>query len=90
MSENTYHLGDIVRLSARFELSSVLTDPTAVTLKLIPPSGTAFYVSPITKDSVGLYHYDYTPPILGTYKYRYYGTGAVVAESENTFRIDNN
>jgi len=88
MSENSYHVDDIVRLSARFELSNTLTDPVTVTLKITPPSSVASWLSPVIKDSVGLYHYDYTPPVPGTYKYRFYGAGTVEANAALSFKVE--
>ena len=88
MSENSYHVDDIVRLSARFELSNTLTDPVTVTLKITPPSSVASWLSPVIKDSVGLYHYDYTPTVPGTYKYRFYGAGTVEANAALSFKVE--
>ena len=88
MSPNKYKLGDVVRMSATFELENVLTDPTVVSLKLTPPPGSSSYLSPVVKDSTGKYHYDYTPATTGSYKYRYYGTGTVVAEADAVFYVE--
>ena len=88
MAENTYHVGDKVRMSATFELANVLTDPTTVSLKIIAGEG-SWYASPIVNDSVGKYHYDLIFTLPGTFRYRFFGVGAVTAESEKTFKVEN-
>ena len=50
-------------------------DPTAVTLAIKDPAGAKTAPSPV-KDSVGNYHYDYTPTLPGQYGYAFAGTGA--------------
>ena len=61
-------------------------DPTAVTLAIKDPAGAKTAPSPV-KDSVGNYHYDYTPTLPGQYGYAFAGTGAVVAQVEGTFFV---
>ena len=88
MTGNRYRVGDVVRLSATFELSSVLTNPTTVSLCITAPDGNSGYASPIINDSTGKYHYDFTVPIVGSFKYRFYGTGAIVAQASKSISID--
>lgn len=83
----TYYWGRDVRLSAEFYLSNVLTNPTAVTLTIKPPSGSNIEITNTTNDSTGKYHYDYTPPIAGSYQYQFDGTGAVEASAEGVFSV---
>lgn len=74
-------IGSPVHLTASFYDSStppVLVDPTAVTVTITLPDGTSISPS-ATKDSTGLYHYDYTPTLTGIHQFYFAGTGAVVA-----------
>ena len=87
MAENTYHVGDTIRMSATFELANVLTNPTTISLKITANDG-SWYASPIINDSTGKYHYDLIFTLPGTFKYRFYGTGAVVAEAERSFKVE--
>ena len=82
-----YEFGHAIRLSCEFRLSDVLTDPTAVTLRLTPPQGGSFYASGIVNDSTGKYHLDYVPPVAGPWQYRFRGTGAVEAADEKPFYV---
>lgn len=83
----TYKWNHAVRMSAEFYLSGVLTNPTTVTLSIDSPSGSVITITDATNDSTGKYHYDYTPPIAGSYQYQFDGTGAVVAAAEGSFSV---
>lgn len=78
--------GNEVRLDVTFKVRSTLTDPTTVTLKLLPPGGAITTPSP-TKDSTGIYHYTFTPNVSGTWGVRWEGTGACVAAVESAFTV---
>lgn len=89
-----FTLGSRIRFVGTFTdlIAGVVTDPTAVTLKLHDPTGaeTSFTYSAgqVIRDSVGVYHYDYTPTISGlTWRARWVGTGSVVAATEAQFEI---
>ncbi len=77
-------VGDLVRLSAAFTSSAgVATNPTAVSLRVINPAGVEVDPDPTpTNDGAGAYHYDLTVTLAGTWRYRFAGTGAVVAAEE--------
>lgn len=77
-------VGDLVRLSAAFtDSAGVAADPTAVTLRLIDPTGVEVDPAPTpTHDGTGAYHYDLAIDAAGIWVYRYAGTGAVVAAEE--------
>ena len=73
-------LGSLIRLKATFtDSTGAAVDPGAVTVAITDPTGTAVAGSPFAanKDSVGNYHYDYTPTSLaGVYQFYFIGTGA--------------
>ena len=84
---NAYYPNNLIRLSAAFTVAAVASDPSTVSLKVKDPSGAVTtYASPV-KDSVGNYHQDVTATIVGVWYYDWIGTGAIIAESENTFTI---
>ena len=72
----------------------VLTDPaTSVKISITDPVGTLVVTAAtMTKDSVGVYHYDYTPAVdalLGTYKIKYTATdGTRVTIQNDTFLLE--
>ena len=83
---NSYLVGNIVRLSGAFYVSTVLTDPTVITLDVRAPSGTVTnYVvagGQIVRDGTGLYHYDLTLSAPREWWYRWTGTGTCPAVGE--------
>jgi len=91
MAVNTYDKGDTIRLKAEFKVSSVLSDPTTVTLKVKSAVGvTSTYTygaGEITKDAVGVYHKDVSVDDDGVWYYRFIGTGAVAAAGEYQFEV---
>jgi hypothetical protein len=86
-SPNTYDKGDLVRLTATFTVSSAVTDPTTITLKVQDPSGNeatyTYALAQVTKVSTGVYRYDLTIDEAGYWTWRWAGTGTVVAASES-------
>jgi hypothetical protein len=85
---SNYLLGNVIRLSVSFkDLAGVAADPTTVVLTVKRRTSTNETLTP-TKDSVGNYHYDYTPAAAGAYFYRFNGTGALVAATQGQFTID--
>lgn len=83
------YIGNIIRISGAFtDVNGAAVDPTTVTLRIKPPSGSTVVVTNATKDSVGNYHYDYTPTLKGKHYYRWEGTGACVTANEGDFQIE--
>jgi hypothetical protein len=91
MAVNTYDKGDAVRLKATFTVSSVVTDPTTVTLKVKDSDGTistyTYAGGTITKLSTGIYYKDVTVSNDGIWYYRFEGTGSCIAAGENSFEV---
>ena len=87
----TYDKGDLLRLTGTFNnASGTATDPTAVTLKVKAP-GTAlatytYALSQVTKSTTGVYYKDISLATVGTWFYRWEGTGAVESATEGVVR----
>jgi hypothetical protein len=77
----SYAVGSVVRLPATFrDATGALYSPTTVTATVTKPDGSSTTSSPITADSTGIYHYDYTTTTLpGLYPHYFSGTGGGVA-----------
>ena len=88
---NVYDVGDSIRLAASFNIKNVLTDPSSVTLKVQDPSENedsyTYGAAQITKDATGQYHKDITLDEVGTWYFRFEGTGAAVAAGEGNFEV---
>lgn len=87
-------LGDEQRLSAAFKTAAdgSPVDPTGITLTIQPPNGSADTVAiwpagTIVKDSVGNFHYDFTPMIAGVWQFRWVASGSVVAQLGGSFNV---
>ncbi len=88
-----YQPGDTVRLSTLFEVGSVATDPTAVTLVVREPDGTETtydYPVPatISRDSAGNYHRDIFAGSAGLWSWKWTGTGAAAGIDEGSFTVE--
>jgi hypothetical protein len=89
---NSYDVGDLVRLSATFEVSDVATNPTATTFKIKVPSGTVTtYVygtdAQLVRDSTGHFHVDWSVTESGPHYWRMAGTGSAQAAEESAFFV---
>lgn len=91
MAYNSYNLGTAVTVSATFSVSSTNTDPTTITLEITDPSGNTdtytYGAAQVTKDGTGLYSKQITPDEAGLWKYRWVGTGTVIAANSYKFRM---
>ena len=85
-TDNTYDIGDLVRVSAVFTNAAGSASDTTVALKLMKPDGTTSTPTP-THDSTGNYHYDVSVDQAGKWYYRYEGTGVVQTASEGSFLV---
>ena len=88
---NTYDKEDLIRLTGNFAISSVLTDPLAVTLQIIAPdraAGTYTYAGgQVTKSATGIYYRDISLDQVGRWDYRFEGTGTVQAAADGMFLV---
>lgn len=89
---NQYPVSTQARIKGSFlgiGAGSGQVDPTTVTLTLTDPYGNQSVLTTPTviRDGVGVYHYDLTINIPGTYAYRWQGTGAVIAASNTGYLV---
>lgn len=87
-----YILGTTLTLYTRFKVGGVYTDPTTVKFTAKSPHGTlTTYVYPtdteIVKESTGKYKIDFQPDKVGTWHYRFEGTGTAKGVSEGCIQI---
>jgi uncharacterized protein YfaS (alpha-2-macroglobulin family) len=84
-----YRVGDLVRLTAVFtsNITGLPADPSAVTFSVQDPRGAITTPSP-THDSTGIYHYDLTVALPGSYRWAATGTGNVQVSGEGSFPVD--
>lgn len=94
---NAYNYGTQIRFTVVFTsaLTGALEDPTNVILGVQyagnPPTQFSTGSGQVIRDSLGNYHYDYTPSAGGSYLYCWQGTGAVIAATANIpFTVDDN
>lgn len=88
----TYEVGDESTLAATFkDAAGTPTDPTAVTLKIKPPSGSVathvYGSSSVVRDSAGAYHFVLALTATGTWHYRWVGTGTLAAAGEGFLSV---
>lgn len=92
----SHPLGQPVRLTwATFSDIDETTpaDPTALTLTVTKPDATTTLLhwptpAEITRDSLGVFHYDYTGATAGTYLFRWVASGAVSSTGTGQFDVD--
>ena len=88
---NEYTIGTAVKMTSTFTVSSTNTDPTTVTLQVTDPSGNTdtytYAGGTVDKDAAGIYSKTITPDEAGYWKYRFVGTGAVVAANSFKFYV---
>jgi len=88
----TYDRGDLVRLTATFQIGGVNTDPTAVYLYIRSATGALTTLQygvdgAIVKSATGVYRYDYSASAAGNVTYRWAGTGAAQAAEQGSFFV---
>lgn len=88
---NTYDIGDLIRLSAAFDVSGP-TDPTTLVFEIREPDGTTTTHTygvgvEIVRDSLGRFHLDWSADLPGLHLYRVAGTGAAQAVEQGAFRV---
>ena len=87
-----YTVGDKIRVSVTFTVSSTATDPTIVTIKYKTPSGAAttwVYGTDIQviKSSTGNYYADISATEGGLWPYRWEGTGPAHGAEQGNFIV---
>ena len=88
---NEYDIGDLVRVEAVFSLDTVNTDPDAVTLTIVNPSGEVFVYTDVSPEvfhtASGTFYLEFIPSGHGAWYARWEGFGTVKAAGEDTFYI---
>jgi hypothetical protein len=91
MPESFYNPSTTIRLAASFKASGVLTDPATVSLTVKDPASVSttytWAGAQVIKDATGRFHYDLTPVLPGRWYFKWVGTGAVAATTEESFRV---
>jgi len=92
MTQTNYDIQDVARLEASFTNNAgAASDPTTVTCYIKTPDDNIRLVTyssgAIVKSSTGNYYYDYTISQSGIHTYRFTGTGACIAGSEQNFSV---
>jgi hypothetical protein len=81
-----HYPGQGATLEVDFKVSGTLTDPTTISLLIKDPDGQSntytYAGGTVTKDGTGEYSKAITLEEEGVYRYRWVGTGTVVAATE--------
>ena len=87
---NTYEIGNLIVLSVAFSTAAgVATSPTTVTLTVTDPTGISTIYSgvQITAGTTGNYSCQVNPSLIGIYKVKWAGTGALTAAVRDSFAV---
>lgn len=84
----TYDIGDVIELTANFQVDGQDTDPTSITIDVRDPDGDIVSLTP-THDGDGNYHADLVATLPGRWYYRWAGTGAAEAAGEKVLWVRN-
>ena len=78
---NHYEVGARIKLQASFTVAGVLTDPTAITLKVKTPSNVittyTYAAGQIIKSATGIYYKEIDVVEDGAWHYRWESTGVI-------------
>lgn len=70
---------------------TTLADPTTLALTVLKPDGTTdsfTWTGAIARDSLGVFHYDFTPAAAGHYEAHWKATGTVATSGDSEFDVD--
>ena len=83
-----YTAGNVTRLSATFTQGGNAVEPTLVSLEVRNPHGsTTAYMATLSHDGTGLYHYDLSLDIIGTWNYRWFSIGTAQSAAEGSLTV---
>lgn len=74
------------RVTATFKLDATVTDPGAVTVKVLAPDGDVTTATPV-KTATGVYFHDVDVTDPGRWVVRFVGTSPVVASAETVIDV---
>lgn len=88
----SYTIGQGVVVTAAFTVGVTPTDPTTLTLSIEDADGDVTIYTygvggTIVRDSAGVFHATLSPAEIGTWRYRWVGTGAAASAIEGDFEI---
>jgi len=87
----SFDVGDLVRIRARFLVSSRYTDPGDVTLILKPPSGASISFTDADPEMIreddGMYYLDHLLDQSGLWRFRWEGTSPAQGAQEGLFLV---
>ena len=87
-----YDVGDLIRISASFVVSSSAADPTSLQLSVYGPGGSVRHIygtsASLIKDSTGIYHLDYSAASSGPYSYMWAASGNAEGAQQGFFSVD--
>lgn len=85
---NVYQVETLIQLNVVFYNTALNlpADPTAVALFVEDPNANVIPIASnlIVRTGTGAYYYDFLPTIAGEWRYKWQGTGNVVATSRDT------
>lgn len=89
---NSYYEGQQVRVKVTFTVARTPTDPSTVVAKIKDPSTTVTTYTygtdaELVKETTGVYYVDVATTAVGTWTYRFAGTGTAAAAAEGTFTV---
>lgn len=87
-----YDIGDQPTVTATFrDIDEVLTDPSAITIKVREPDGTetAYDQTDATNPSVGVWSFLMPAPLdsCGIWTVKFFGTAGLIAAQETSFKV---
>lgn len=83
-----YQVGQEIQLEGDFvDINGAAKDPTTVDCKVRQPNGVTVDVA-VTSSTVGKWTGLFTPTMAGRHIYRFFGTGAVQAQRQNVFAVE--
>ncbi len=90
--DNTYDVGDSVRLKAWFTVTGSYADPDIVTFWVREPNGNVdtfnFTSGTVSQETTGKFFLDIFVNAPGQWWYEIFGTGTVLAADENYFLVE--
>ena len=86
---NNYNIATLVRCAAVVQdLSGNPITPSIISAKLLTPANTIIDMSAsVVTDSVGNFHFDYTPTIRGVHSYEYLFSGTAIISATGQFNV---
>src|SRR5262245_57694681 len=94
MNAEQFDVGDFIRATCRFrDGDHELADPSTISIQLRAPSGTVTTLSydgvnALTRESLGIYHYDFTTTESGRCRLKWIGEGDVTAVFNGHFYVE--